>query len=156
MLLAAAFCAGVVWAMVFMVGYEVPYPLVFMTFLAIVITWGLSLELRPPPAIQPLEGDGEPELMAADQPFAEAKRWVSRLEWVRRDPTQFQRIIRPAIGALADEKLRQRHGITRASHPARAAELFGPRLTHFLDPSKLRRALDPAELLAVVKELEEF
>ncbi|GIG58448.1 hypothetical protein Lfu02_28200 [Longispora fulva] len=152
----AALVAGFLWMVVAATGYSVPFLLVFTVCLAVAISWRLGGMLRPEPFPRyrptPREESG---FRAVDKPFADAKRWVDRLDWVRGDGEQFNRALLPAFAALADERLRLRHGITRATHPARAAELLGPRLVDFLDSPK-RRAPSHAQLSELVKLLEEL
>jgi hypothetical protein len=52
-------------------------------------------------------------------------RWDRRLDWGTTTGERFTSAVGRRIGELADERLRQRHGLTRASDPARALELLG-------------------------------
>jgi hypothetical protein len=153
----AASLAGVVWGLVRAVDYFMPYPLIFLVFLAVLAGWRVVWFLRAPAgaAVTRMTA-GEPEPGLVNRPFAEARRWVDRLAGVRGDVEEFRWTVLPAVKALADERLRLRYGITRYSHPNRAAELLGPGLSTFLDSRKLRRVPTPAELAALVKELEEL
>ena len=54
---------------------------------------------------------------------------------------------------LADERLRQRHGISRTGDPRRARELMGERLWAFLYAPPARPP-NPRELAAVVEDME--
>ncbi|MGY0233228.1 hypothetical protein [Longispora urticae] len=154
--LITAVLSGFAWLVIASTGFTLPYPLLFVFFLAIVISWRLGGALRPAPfpKYRPTP-HGESGFRTVDKPFADAKRWVDRLDWVRGDGEQFNRALLPAFAALADERLRLRHGITRATHPARADELLGPRLVDFLDSPK-RRAPGHAQLSELVKLLEEL
>ncbi|WP_412540553.1 hypothetical protein R8Z50_32885 [Longispora sp. K20-0274] len=152
----AAPVALLVWLVIRSTGYNVPFVLVFVICFGVAVSWRLGGLLRPAPFPRyrptPRETAG---FLVVDRPFADAKRWVDRLDWVRGDGEQFNRALLPAFGAIADERLRLRHGITRATHPARAAELLGPRLVDFLDSPK-RRAPSHAQLSELVKLLEEL
>jgi hypothetical protein len=53
------------------------------------------------------------------------RRWEQRLSWSQQDPEAFSRNVLPVLAELTDERLRLRHGITRASDPRRARELLG-------------------------------
>jgi hypothetical protein len=55
-------------------------------------------------------------------------RWDRRLEWGTTGAQRFCSSVAPRLGELADERLRQRHGITRAVDPVRARRLLGEEL----------------------------
>ncbi len=152
----AASLSGVVWGVVRAIGYAIPYPLIALSFFALLIGWRVAWTLRAPASPIASFTDDEPDRRTTDSPFAETRLWVDRLDGVRGDLEQFRWILLPAIKALVDERLRLRYGITRYSHPDRAAEILGPRLVPFLDSQQLRRVPTPAELSALVKELEEL
>lgn len=156
-LLLTAVLAAAAWGAARLADYVIPYLLLYAGCLAAVGGWRLVVALRapaapplPPPVAQP------PDREAIDRPFAEARRWAERLEGARNNVERFRWTVLPAVKALADERLRLRHGITRYSHPERAAELLGPRLMTLLDAQQLQRVPTPAELSALVKELEEL
>jgi len=81
------------------------------------------------------------------------KRWESRLEWCHADAGAFNRKVIPALGEVVDERLRQRHGITRASDPARARQLVGEPLWSFLT-TPVRRPPAPRELANLIAWME--
>ncbi|MBA3488322.1 MAG: hypothetical protein H0T78_02065 [Longispora sp.] len=151
----AAALAGLFWGLAKSVDYSVPYPLLFLSYLALLLGVRLVVALRAPagPTMSSLALD-LPEEVVADQSFVEARHWIDRLDWMRGDLDQFRWTVLPAIKALADERLRLRHGITRFSHPERAAHLLGPNLTAFLDARQLRQVPTPVEMSELVKELE--
>ena len=62
------------------------------------------------------DGDGMLEAVA---------RWDRRLDWGTTNAERFGSAVARRLGELADERLRQRHGLTRASDPARARDLLG-------------------------------
>jgi hypothetical protein len=82
-------------------------------------------------------------------------RWDSRLSWSERDPQRFMSVVRPRLADIADERLRQRHGVSRADDPRRARELMGERLWMFLF-SPLASTPNPRELAAVVDDMEKL
>jgi hypothetical protein len=53
------------------------------------------------------------------------RRWERRLDWGSSAPERFSATVVIRLGELADERLRLRHGITRATDPARARGLLG-------------------------------
>jgi hypothetical protein len=82
-------------------------------------------------------------------------RWDKRLNWSRRDPDRYAKMVRPRLAEIADERLRQRHGITRDGDPKRAREIMGENLWTFLVSSPARTP-NPRELAAVVKDMEKL
>lgn len=81
------------------------------------------------------------------------KRWETRLEWCHADTGAFNRKVIPALGEVVDERLRQRHGVTRASDPARAQQLVGEPLWTFLSVPA-RRPPAPRELANLIAWME--
>ncbi|MBO0870913.1 MAG: hypothetical protein J2P15_20355 [Micromonosporaceae bacterium] len=83
-------------------------------------------------------------------------RWDTRLSWLRmqRDPNQFSRTVQPRLVELIDERLRLRHGVSRAADPDRARALLGdPLWTIVSGPAS--RPPTPREFAALVKQMEE-
>jgi hypothetical protein len=68
------------------------------------------------------------------------------------DPGRFARTVGAPIGELVDERLRQRHGITRETDPARAQAIVGENLWALLGPQ--RRLPSAREVAAAVAELD--
>jgi hypothetical protein len=83
------------------------------------------------------------------------RRWEQQLDWSQDDPDRFSRIVLPALWELADERLRLRHGITRATDPRRAREVLGEPLWQMLNEAG-RRAPKPRDLTAYVDALEKI
>ena len=57
---------------------------------------------------------------ARDALRAAINGWERPLDWSSGNRERFTERILPRLGELADERLRQRHGLTRESDPARA------------------------------------
>jgi hypothetical protein len=81
------------------------------------------------------------------------KRWETRLEWCYADNGAYNRKVLPLLGEIVDERLRQRHGITRESDPARARKLVGEPLWTFL-AAPGRRPPAPRELANLIAWME--
>jgi hypothetical protein len=81
------------------------------------------------------------------------KRWETRLEWLYTDSSAYNHKVLPLLGEIVDERLRQRHGITRASDPARARKLVGEPLWTFL-AGPGRRPPAPRELANLIAWME--
>jgi hypothetical protein len=63
------------------------------------------------------------------------RRWDRRLEWGATSPERYAHTVAPQLGELADQWLRQRHGLTRASDPARARSVLGESTWATLHPA---------------------
>jgi hypothetical protein len=158
--LIAAAIAGAAYVVSIPMGFKIPYILLFAVFFAMLV---LRRALTAVEAPRMMIGAEDPEPAAAridptrvaDGSQLALGRWVTRLSWSERDPQRFLSVVRPRLADLADERLRQRHGVSRAEDPVRARELMGERLWMFLfSPSA--RAPDPRELAAVVDEMEKL
>ncbi len=156
----AAICAAALYVVLLPLGFKVPYPLLFSGFLALVVLRRALREVAAPvlrlgamPAavrdtrIDPTEVPDGIQL-ALD-------RWKARLSLIERDPSRFMSNVRPRLAEIVDERLRQRHGVSRVSDPRRARELMGERLWMLLF-SPLARAPNPGELAAVVDDMEKI
>ncbi|MFG1609875.1 hypothetical protein [Actinoplanes sp. NPDC049265] len=114
--------------------------------------------VAPPPAARADvrtrgEEPGEYHWAGSDSLRVAVRRWELRLDWSQSDADRFSRNVLPVLGELTDERLRLRHGITRASDPRRARELIGEPLWQLLtDPG--RRPPKRAELANHVDALE--
>ncbi len=99
-------------------------------------------EVAPPPVIRvsprrAVEETGEYRWTGIDSLRAAVRRWEQRLDWSRSDAERFSRNVLPVLAELTDERLRLKHGITRASDPRRARELVGEPLWQALaDPGR--------------------
>ncbi|MEV0156175.1 hypothetical protein AB0H57_20945 [Micromonospora sp. NPDC050686] len=101
------------------------------------------------------EDDGLYNWGARDALRTAVRRWEVPLDWSATRPERFGNTVLPRLAELADERLRQRHGVTREADPARARALLGDRLWTFLD-SPPRRPPSPRDLAAIVAELEKI
>ena len=82
-------------------------------------------------------------------------RWDRRMEWVAGSPERFAGTVGVHLGELADERLRIRHSITRASDPTRARALLGEELWSMVH-EQAPRLPKPRELAAAVRRLEDL
>jgi hypothetical protein len=116
-------------------GIGVSVLLIVAAFVALRLLMLAVAEVAPPPVPKPdsppssdAGGDGLYRWAGTDSLRAAVRRWEQRLDWSRSDPDSFSRNVLPVLGELTDERLRLRHGITRASDPRRARELLGAEL----------------------------
>jgi len=83
-------------------------------------------------------------------------RWEVPLGWSRReDMGRYLRTVPKMLRELADERLRQRHGLTIASDPKSARVLLGEELWTILT-TPVKRPVAPRELAASVSRLEKL
>jgi hypothetical protein len=152
--------AGAVEVVLLPLGVQVPYLLLVTVFFALlalrravgrVAAERVPLAMTPAaPAIDGIDPDG-----LSDGLRLAVGRWDTRLAWTERDPPRFASAVRPRLAEIADERLRQRHGVTRASDPGRAREIMGERLWTFLS-APLSRSPNPRDLAAVVDDMEKL
>lgn len=141
-----------------MVGIGVPVPAVAAGFLALLllrrVTTRLASSLDPLRAPDDEPDDPERALRDEDALIVAIRSWESELSQAQGRSDRFREVVLPLLRDLADERLRQRHGITRASDPARARQLLGERLWRLLDTPP-KRIPAPRDLAALVAELEQ-
>lgn len=105
------------------------------------------------PSADPMADDGSYQWSGGDGQRAAVGRWEYRLEACQGDPQRFARTVVPMLADLVDERLRQRHGLTRASDPDRARALLGEPLWTFL-ATPVTRSPAPQDLAAMVGHME--
>jgi hypothetical protein len=140
-------------------GINVSLLLIVAAFVALRLLMLAVSEVAPPPLPRPSTRRGEEEgdyrWAGTDTLRAAVRRWEQRLEWSQHDFERFSRNVLPVFAELADERLRLKHGFTRASDPRRARELLGEPLWEFLDEPG-RRSPKPRELSTYVEALEKI
>lgn len=154
----SALAAAAVFVVTLAVGYKISYLLLFCSFFALVsLRRALTTLAAPrlvvgaePKASAPTDADER-----ADGLQLALTRWRKRMATSQREPDRFASAVRPRLAEIADERLRQRHGVTRVSDPRRAREIMGEQLWTFLI-SPLARTPNPRELASVVKDMEKI
>jgi hypothetical protein len=125
----------IVYTLARAVGLAPPFLLVFSVAGGAVLVRLAAVSVKPPRGHRPTRlvaaRPAEPPARA-DGVLAAVRHWDRRLADTGRGPTD-QRLSL-ALGELADERLRQRHGLTRASDPARARALLGEAVWPLLGP----------------------
>ena len=129
-------------------------------FIALRLLMLAVAEVAPPPAIKvsarrAVEESGEYHFGATDSLRDAVRRWEMRLDWSQSDGDRFSRTVLPVLAEITDERLRLRHGITRASDPRKARELIGEDLWQVLDDPP-RRPPKKADLERYVTALEQL
>jgi hypothetical protein len=156
--LAASFIS---YMLLFVTNNALPYPLVLGVCLgAALVRHALKL-VREPTGQRPADlverirvrlaldpdwyegGDGMVEAVG---------RWDRHLSWGAMGGDRFSFTVGRELGELVDERLRQRYGFTRATDPARAWQLLGPRVWALLGPVPTPPA--PRQILAALADLD--
>jgi hypothetical protein len=111
-------------------------------------------DVSPPPLPKrPAGGSGSRSGPGSDALRAAVRRWERTLDRAHADPDLYSRNVLPVLAELADERLRLRHGITRATDPDRARALLGEELWALLhEPPD--RVPKPREIAAASDRLE--
>ncbi|MFC4148313.1 hypothetical protein ACFO0M_18835 [Micromonospora mangrovi] len=143
------------------VGLKLSIWIIVAAVLAVLAVRRVTRALAPPPP--PRAGGRAPageepgawNWSARDALRAAINGWERPLDRCAGNRERFTERVLPRIGELADERLRQRHGITRESDPARARTLLGEPLWSFLDTPP-RRPPSPRDLAVIVAELEKL
>ncbi|MEV0002391.1 hypothetical protein AB0H28_08910 [Micromonospora sp. NPDC050980] len=143
------------------VGLRVPIWIIVAGVLAVLAVRRVTAALSPPPppraGARTFTGEepGTWNWSARDALRTAINGWERPLDWCADDRERFTEQVLPRLGELADERLRQRHGVTRESDPARARALLGEPLWTFLG-TPARRPPSPRDLAAIVAELEKL
>jgi hypothetical protein len=110
-------------------------------------------QVAPPPTPKRRSSGGKDSGSQPDSLRSAVRRWERSLDRAHSDADLYARNVLPALAELADERLRLRHGITRASDPRRARELLGDPLWAALH-DRGRRTAKSRELETYVDALE--
>jgi hypothetical protein len=116
----------IAYTLVRAIGLAPPFLLILSIAGGAVLVRLAAVSVKPPRGHRPTRlvatRAAEPPARA-DGVLAAVRHWDRRLAGTGRGPTE--QGLSVALGELADERLRQRHGLTRASDPARARALLG-------------------------------
>jgi hypothetical protein len=148
------------WIVIRTVGYTVPLLLLVMSIfavsalrrtLALVAAPRLPFVTEPPPVARVPVIPGE----LVDGLQQAMTRWDNRLSYTERDADRFAAAVQPRLAEIVDERLRQRHGVSRATDPARARQLLGEPLWALLH-TPVTRSPSPRQVAAIVAKVEEL
>jgi hypothetical protein len=135
-------------------GLHAPLVLIIAAFIVLRLVLLAVAEVAPPPLPKRRGGgSGSSSGPSSDALRAAVRRWERTLDRANADPDLYSRNVLPVLAELADERLRLRHGITRASDPRRARELLGDPMWEALH-DRGRRAGKTRELEGLVDALE--
>jgi hypothetical protein len=158
----SAVIALLIWGFARLVGIGLPYLAVLTGVLALFALRRVVREVTPAEQLGDAPRSSLADYMEStlqwptvDGLYSATASWDNRLTWTQRDASRFDTQVRPMLGELADERLRQRHGLTRATDPTRARALLGDPLWTFL-ATPVTRSPTPKHLAAVVSRLEEL
>lgn len=139
-------------------GYTAPIPAVAGLFAALVALRRVTTSLVPPQARQRARRhassveDGTYNFTERDALRTVVGRWERVLQRAASD-TGSARAVHRTLAELTDERLRQRHGLSRSSDPERARALLGDQLWTYLATPPTRN-LAPRDAAAYVQSLE--
>ena len=142
-------------------GVALPFPAILGAFVALLLLRRITSWVAPPPPARrsvyrdPMADDGSYRWGDQDALRGATTRWEKAFERAARDRDKFNGDLLPKLGELVDERLRQRHGLTRASDPERARGLLGDPLWKFL-ATPARRTPAPRDVAAVIAGLEKL
>ncbi|GAA1872853.1 hypothetical protein [Asanoa iriomotensis] len=141
-----------------MFGYSVPIPAVVGVIAALIGLRRVTSLLRPATltrnrrrAPAPVE-DGSYDFTDRDALRTVVGRWERLLQRAGNDNGS-ARAVQRTLAEIADERLRQRHGVTRAGDPDRARALLGDPLWAYLATPPTRN-LAPRDAEAYMQSLE--
>jgi hypothetical protein len=140
-------------------GVAIPILLIAAGLTALRALWLIVAALAPPPppVVRQRGGDESRYVFTGgDALRAAVRRWENRMQ-APADGTRFSRNVLPVLTELTDERLRQRHGLTRGSDPVRARELLGEPLWQLLsDGEENRRPPKQKEWAVYLAALEKL
>jgi hypothetical protein len=139
----------------------VPYVLAFTVMLALLVLRRLVRRVAAPPPARAARvrlGSARDDDVSfrwdnVDGLRAAVGRWESTLDWGRDTPERFTTLVHSRIAEIVDERLRQKHGVSRTGDPVRARALLGEPLWTFLT-TPVSKPPTPRELAAVVGRME--
>jgi hypothetical protein len=155
--------SAVVYTAFHIVNLGPPYPLILAMCAGAVLVrravgataepqWQRTRDaVRPPAAMRRIEPGGW--FAGGDGMLDAVRRWDRRLDWGAGGRPRFDATVAPRLGELADERLRLRHSLTRASDPGRARDLLGDEVWALLH-GQGEQVPSPREIAAVVTRLE--
>jgi len=139
------------WALFGLASYRARPDLCVAVGLTLAATWRLVGTTRPdlePPAPGPADPAPEPGS------FPELYLLEHRLSWGSVDPERFELRVRPQLVQLAEERLRQRHGVDRWREPDRARGIVGEPLWLLMTGPPTVRPPSPSQVADLVAHLE--
>jgi hypothetical protein len=158
----AALLAAVVYVGLRIGGYSMAPLLLFAVFAGLlVVRWAARVLSEPDGQVvrelvvrQAGARDNTPAWYAGQDGMIYAlRRWETRLSWSATSSDRFAHTLPRYLGELVDERLRQRHGLTRGSDPVKARQICGERLWTFLhEPATYQPS--QATLAAMIDEME--
>jgi len=140
------------WVLAAAASYQVRIGLVVALAVAMGATWRLFVAVRPPPPPEvAATGDDEP----AWGGFADLSAIEYRLSWGSVDAERYETRLRPQLARIAEERLRQRHGVDPARRPDVARRIVGEPLWQLMtEPPAPGPPPSPARLADMLAHIE--
>jgi hypothetical protein len=106
---------------------------------------------------EPLEQPGE-SATSGPQPYADLYFLEYRLSWGSVERSRFEQRVRPLLIRVADERLRQRHGVDFHADPASARTIVGEELWQLMTREPITAGKPPShrEVTSWVAAVEEI
>lgn len=156
--------AAVIYGLLYLFRFTVPYPLLVVTIFVVTLMKYVLSGIGIRPLSPQLTGRGlwratarsvagQKEHKGTDGWEFAVNSWTDRFSRVGKDSAAYRKIILPRLGELADERLRLRYGVTRASDPRRAREMMGEHLWRMLHDLSSATPRDMALLVERIEEL---
>jgi len=139
------------WGLLATASYRARIEFCLVVGLAVAATWRLVGATRPDPD-PPAPGPATPEPESGR--FPELYLLEHRLSWGSVDPERFETRVRPQLVRLAEERLRQRHGVDRWRQPDRARGIVGEPLWLLMTGPPTTRPPSPSQVADLVAQLE--
>jgi hypothetical protein len=110
------------WTLFALASYRAQLGLCVAVPVVALAVWRLVVASTPPPEPpDPIPGDVEPTWGG----FANLSTLEHRLSWGSVDRERYETRLRPQLARLAEERLRQRHGVDPARQPDLARQIVG-------------------------------
>jgi hypothetical protein len=135
---------------------SMPVAVVFAVVLALRLLLRVVGSLPLAPAVhreRPVDPNA-PEV-PPDGLYTASSRWQNRLDAGWREAARFESVVLPHLVEIVDERLRQRHGVSRDADPVRARALVGEPLWTFLRATGRTAGPSPRELAEMVALMEQ-
>lgn len=139
------------WLLALLASYRAAVALCLVLGLAVVGSWRLAVAVGPPPEPpDPGAADAEPE----EGGFASLSTLEYRLSWSSVDRSRYEERLRPQLVRLAEERLRQRHGVDPAAQPDLARRILGEPLWLLMTAPPTGGPPSPRRLAELLTDLE--
>lgn len=132
-------------------SYQVRLGLCLVVGIAVVASWRLLVAATPP---VDLAGAPAVEAESASVEFESLSGLEHSLSWGSVDVERYEARVRPQLVRLAEDRLRQRHGVDLAGQPEAARRIVGEPLWELMTGGPSPRPPNLARLAGLLAEIE--